>query len=227
MGLSFLYRLVHRAFGALKLARRDAIAKDAEILVLCHQVAVLRRQVSRSRFTWSDRALIALLAGLIPRDRWRAFLVTPKRILDWHRRLLARRCVNAGPIPTGDQAIITRTRDRRAHRALRPGEPSVGIPTHRRRTAEARHHRVQGKCRHRARRRGLPPAPRREGPTWSQFLSAQAKGIFATDFTTQIAPTVLRTSRAKVVHASLTAASNSPPSTLPPAGTPASVSPPE
>ena len=64
--LSFLYRLVHRAFGALKLARRDAIAKDAEILVLRHQVAVLRRQVGRARFTWSDRALIALLAGLIP-----------------------------------------------------------------------------------------------------------------------------------------------------------------
>lgn len=89
--LSFLYRLVHRAFGALKLARRDAIAKDAEILVSRHQVAVLRRQVGRSRFTWSDRALIALLAGLIPRERWTAFLVTPKTILDWHRRLLARR----------------------------------------------------------------------------------------------------------------------------------------
>ena len=50
--LSFLYRLVHRAFGALKLARRDTIAKDAEILVLHHQVAVLRRQVGRARFTW-------------------------------------------------------------------------------------------------------------------------------------------------------------------------------
>jgi putative transposase len=58
--LSFLYRLVHRTFGLLGLARRDAIAKDAEILVLRHQVAVLRRQVGRARFTWSDRALIAL-----------------------------------------------------------------------------------------------------------------------------------------------------------------------
>jgi len=89
--LSFLYRLVHRTFGLLGLARRDAIAKDAEILVLRHQLAVLRRQVGRARFTWSDRALIALLAGLIPRERWTAFLVTPKTILDWHRRLVARR----------------------------------------------------------------------------------------------------------------------------------------
>ncbi|SRR5579875_650675 len=89
--LSLLYRLVHRAFGALKLARRDAIAKDAEIVVLRHQVAVLRRQVGRARFTWSDRALIALLAGLIPRERWTAFFVTPKTILDWHCRLLTQR----------------------------------------------------------------------------------------------------------------------------------------
>lgn len=89
--LSFLYRLVHRTFGALKLARRDTIAKDAEMLVLRHQVEVLRRQVDRARFTWSDRALSALLAGLIPRERWTACLVTPKTILDWHRRLLVRR----------------------------------------------------------------------------------------------------------------------------------------
>jgi putative transposase len=89
--LSFLYSLVHRTFGLLGLARRDAFAKDAEILVLRHQVAVLRRQVGRARFTWSDRALIALLAGLIPRERWTPFLVTPKTILDWHRRLVARR----------------------------------------------------------------------------------------------------------------------------------------
>jgi len=106
--LSFLYRLVHRAFGLLGLARRDAIAKDAEILGLRHQLAVLRRQVGRARFTWSDRALIALLAGLIPRQRWTAFLVTPKTILDWHRRLVARRWT----YPHG-----------------RPGRPSLGRET--------------------------------------------------------------------------------------------------
>jgi putative transposase len=86
--LSFFYRLVHHAFGALRLAKRDTVAKDAEILVLRHQLAVLGRQVARPRFTWSDRALIALLAGLVPRERWSAFLVTPKTILDWHRRLV-------------------------------------------------------------------------------------------------------------------------------------------
>ena len=145
--LSFLYRLVHRAFGAFKLARRDAIAKDAEILVLRHQVAVLRRQVGRPRFTWSDRALIALLAGLIPRERWTAFLVTPKTILDWHRRLLTRRSTYP-------------------HRG--PGRPSLERETVELIVRFARENPRWGYL--------------RDGPTWSQFLSAQAKGILATDF---------------------------------------------
>lgn len=90
MALSFLYRLVHRAFGFARLLPTDGFAKDAEVLVLRHQLAVLRRQLARPRFTWSDRALIALLADLVPRERWTAFLVTPKTILDWHRRLVRR-----------------------------------------------------------------------------------------------------------------------------------------
>lgn len=85
---SFLCRLVHRAFGFVGLLHMDAFAKDAEILVLRHQLAILRRQVPRPRFTWSDRAVIALLASLVSRERWSAFLVTPKTILDWHRRLV-------------------------------------------------------------------------------------------------------------------------------------------
>ena len=70
--------------------------------------------------------------------------------------------------------------DRPARRS-RPGEPPVGIPTHRGTATKARHHRVQGKRRHRARQTRACSAPRREGPTWSQFLAAQAKGILATD----------------------------------------------
>jgi putative transposase len=177
--LSFLYRLVHRTFGLLGLARRDTIAKDAEILVLRHQVAVLRRQVSRARFTWSDRALVALLAGLIPRERWTAFVVTPKTILDWHRRLVARRWTYP-------------------HR--RPGRPSLEQETVELIVRFARENprwgylRIVGELRKLGitvskasvatvlSRHGLPPAPRREGSTWSQFLSAQAKGILATDF---------------------------------------------
>src|SRR5487761_1105852 len=179
VGLSFLYRLVHRAFGALEMGRRDAIAKDAEILVLRHQVAVLRRQVGRARFIWSDRALIALLAGLIPCQRWTAFLVTPKTILDWHRRLVARRWTyphrrpGRPPLERETVELIVRfARENPRWGYLRiVGElRKLGVTVSKASVAT-----VLG-------RHGLPPAPRREGPTWSQFLSAQAKGILATDF---------------------------------------------
>jgi putative transposase len=91
MALSFLYRLFRRVLGALRVLRMDAVPKDAEILVLRHQLAVLYRQVARPRFTWSDRALVALLAGLVPRERWRSFLVSPQTILGWHRLLVKKR----------------------------------------------------------------------------------------------------------------------------------------
>ena len=81
MALSFLYCLVRRVGELLRIHRMEAAAKDAEILVLRHQLAVLRRKVARPRFSWSDRALIATLAKLVPRERWAAFLVTPETIL--------------------------------------------------------------------------------------------------------------------------------------------------
>jgi len=177
--LSFLYRLVHRTFGLLKLAKRDTFAKDAEILVLRDQVAVLRRQVGRARFTWSDRALIALLAGLIPRQRWTAFLVTPKTILDWHCRLVARRWTSPhrrpGRPPLGRETVelivrFARENPRWGYLRIVGELRKLGITVSKASVAT-----VLG-------RHGLPPAPRREGPTWSQFLSTQAKGILASDF---------------------------------------------
>ena len=72
MALSFLYRLIRRVIEVVRVHRMDAAAKDAEILVLRHQLAVPYRQVVRPRFTWSDRALFALLAGLAPREHWRS-----------------------------------------------------------------------------------------------------------------------------------------------------------
>jgi hypothetical protein len=69
----------------------DTAAKDAEILVLGHQLKVLRRQVASPGFTWSDQTFVALLAGLVPREHWQSFLVTPETILGWHRRLAKKR----------------------------------------------------------------------------------------------------------------------------------------
>ncbi len=87
MALSFLYRFVRRVVELAGVHQMDAVAKDAEILVLRHQLAVLQRQVGRPRFTWSDRALVAAVAKLVPRERWASFLVTPETILRWHRGL--------------------------------------------------------------------------------------------------------------------------------------------
>ena len=66
-------------------------AKDVEIAVLRHQLAVLRRQVARPRYAPGDRMVLAALAKLLPRDRWKIFLVTPSTLLRWHRELIRRR----------------------------------------------------------------------------------------------------------------------------------------
>jgi putative transposase len=113
-GASFLYRLVRRVIELVRIHRMDAIAKDAEILVLRHQLAVLRRQVARPRFSWSDRAHIAALARLVPRERWAAFLVTPETILRWHRSLVRSRWtyphhhVGRPPLPAQTVELIVR-----------------------------------------------------------------------------------------------------------------------
>jgi putative transposase len=179
VALSFLYRLVQRVLEVVRVHWLDTAAKDAEILVLRHQLAVLRRQVARPRFTWSDRAVVALLAGLVPRERWGSFLVTPQTILGWHRALV-RRCWTYPHRSTGRPAL--------------PDETIQLICRFARENPRWGYLRIVGELKKLnvtvsktsvamvLRRHGLPPAPRREGPTWTQFLSAQAKGIVATDF---------------------------------------------
>jgi putative transposase len=89
------FRLVYLSFWQLLgwpvlLARRSA-TKDAELLGLRHEVAVLGRQVTRPRLDWADRALLAALARLLPRPLWRGLLVQPTTLLRWHRDLARRR----------------------------------------------------------------------------------------------------------------------------------------
>ena len=181
MALSFVYRLVRRVAELLRVHRMDAAAKDAEILLLRHQLAVLQRQITRPQFAWSDRALIATLATLVPREWWAAFLVTPETILRWHRALVRRRWTyphrgpGRPPLPKETVELIVRlAKENSGWGYLRiVGElKKLGIAV------------SKGSVANVLRRHGLRPAPRRAGPTWTEFLRAQAKGIVATDFFT-------------------------------------------
>ena len=160
----------------------DDGTKDMEILVLRHQLRVLRRKTGRPRFPARDRALLAAASRVLPRQRWASFLVTPQTLLRWHRTLVRRkwtygkdRTPGRPPIdPQTTELILRMARDNprwgclRICGELRKLGIRVGATT----------------IRMLLRRHGLGPAPRRSGPTWTQFLRAQAEGIIGCDFFT-------------------------------------------
>jgi hypothetical protein len=90
MSASLVYLLLHQVLQMLTQLARDDGAKDVELLILRHQVAVLRRQVHRPALEPADRVVLAALSRLLPRTRWSAFFVTPATLLRWHRQLIAR-----------------------------------------------------------------------------------------------------------------------------------------
>jgi len=179
VALSFLYLLARRLCELLRVHRLGDVEKDAEILALRHQLAVLRRQVKRPKLTWSDRALISLLARLLPRAAWSSFIVSPSTLLAWHRRLVARRWTyprkgpGRPPLPAETVELVlrlARENPRWGYVRIAGELEKLGVSV------------SATSVRNVLRRHGLPPAPRRDGPTWEQFIRAQAAGILATDF---------------------------------------------
>jgi putative transposase len=113
-GLSFAYWVVRGLFELLILFGRSERAKELEILVLRHELRVLRRQVGRPRLRSADRVLLAALGQLLPRRQRCSFLVQPATLLRWHRDLVRRRWTYAGrrpgrpPLPSQRQQLILR-----------------------------------------------------------------------------------------------------------------------
>jgi transposase len=181
MLFSFSYLAFVSLLKLLVRSRRPVQVKDIELIVLRHQLEVLRRQVERPRLRSSDRALLAAASRLLPPRRRHGLLVTPQTLLRWHRELVRRRWTYARARP-GRLSIDAEKRElvlRLAHENPRWGYQriagelkklgvAVSPSTVRRLLVSA----------------GLGPAPRRAGPTWREFLRAQAASIVACDFFT-------------------------------------------
>ena len=134
VSLRLLYLIFSRLLSWLTLLGRASSSKDIELLVLRHEVAVLRRTNPRPRLDWADRALFAALIRRLPAALRGHRLVTPATVLRWHRRLVTKKWT----YPNRCRSPTPRRHDRRADRTAGPREPDLGLPAHPRRTAQAR-----------------------------------------------------------------------------------------
>jgi putative transposase len=180
VAVQLLYLIFRQIMAWLGLLARSAQSKNAEILVLRHEVAVLRRQVNRPRLSWADRAVLAALTGLLSRACRLHRIVTPATILRWHRDLVKRRWTQPRHHRTGGRR--TPPELRRLVLRLAAENSSWGYRRIHGELAGLGYQIAASTVWSILKRAGIDPAPRREGPSWRQFLRGQARGILATDF---------------------------------------------
>jgi putative transposase len=178
---SFVYLALRRSLELIQLCSRSAQAKEIEILVLRHELAVLRRQRPRPHLLPTDRALLAALSRLVPRARWSVFLVRPETLLRWHRRMVRRHwtyptaSTGRPALPDDIQQLIVRLARENPHWGYQRIHGEI-LRLGRRVSASS--------IRRVLRAHGLDPAPRRAPTSWRSFLRQQAAGIVACDFFT-------------------------------------------
>ena len=171
--------MLGRLLSWLVLLARSDTTKDAEILVLRHEVAVLRRTNQRPTLMWVDRAFLSAFARLLPTQLRRLRLVSPRTLLRWHTQLVARRWTyprrqpGRPPVAQPVRALVLRiARENSTWGYRRIHGELIGLG-----------HRVAASTVWKiVKAAGIDPAPRRSGPTWRQFLAAQAQAILAVDF---------------------------------------------
>jgi putative transposase len=179
--VSVLYVMFGRVMALVLLCFRSSDVKELEIIVLRHELAVLRRQVSRPALRPADRAFLAAASRLLPRARWRTFFVTPETLLSWHRRLVAGHWTYPGRRP-GRPKVSREVRElvlRLARENPAWGYQRIAGELHglgvQLSTATVR--RILAVA-------GLGPAGTRNGPSWRQFMRSQAQGMIACDYFT-------------------------------------------
>jgi transposase InsO family protein len=179
MALTLMSLIFRQLLTWLTLLSRSETTKTAEILLLRHENAVPRRHVKRPHRSWADRALISALAALLPKARRTHLFITPTTLMRWHRTLVKRHWTHPHRRP-GRPSI--RAEVRRLVLEMANDNPTWGYRRIHGELARLGHRVAASTVWRILKQAHIDPAPQRTGPTWRQFLTAQAHTILATDF---------------------------------------------